>query len=98
MRLTELSPQFVCIDDGGVFRHVATAAEAHGIRFRCPNACGIDVFVCFEGRGVPPQYGAGLRWEATGDGYEDLTLRPSIHIVKPCGWHGYVTNGEVTTC
>lgn len=97
MRLTELDPQFVRIEDGGAFRHVSTQAEAHGIRFTCPCDCGGQVFVCFDGRGVPEQYGGGNRWTSSGKGYGDLTLTPSIHVVKPCGWHGFVTNGEVTT-
>jgi hypothetical protein len=37
-------------------------------------------------------------WDREGDTFESLTLRPSIQRVDGCRWHGFVTNGEVTTC
>jgi len=42
----------------------------------------------------------GAQWARTGDTFETLTLRPSILRTPPfgCGWHGFVTNGEVTSC
>jgi hypothetical protein len=42
----------------------------------------------------------GAQWQRTGDTFETITLRPSILSTPPhgCGWHGYVTAGEVTTC
>jgi hypothetical protein len=49
-------------------------------------------------------------WKRTGDTFETLTLTPSILRVKGhtdvnggwhdyhnCGWHGFITNGEVIT-
>ena len=40
-------------------------------------------------------------WQRTGDTFETLTLHPSI-LRSPqkggCGWHGWVTNGEVRSC
>jgi hypothetical protein len=36
------------------------------------------------------------RWTVSGTGLADLTLAPSIHLSGPgCGWHGFVTAGEV---
>jgi len=38
-------------------------------------------------------------WSRTGDTFETLSLQPSILSDKAkggCGWHGYITNGEVT--
>ena len=38
-------------------------------------------------------------WQRTGDTFDALTLSPSILRAKArggCGWHGFVTNGEVT--
>lgn len=33
-----------------------------------------------------------------GDTFDILTLTPSILRIKPsCGWHGFITNGEVIT-
>lgn len=86
---------------------VDTFALAQGIWFLCP-ACfkknngpvGTHVVeVGFESRGLLPKQsshsrsGEPSRWRATGTGYDDLTLEPSVD----CGcWHGFVRNGEVT--
>jgi len=40
-------------------------------------------------------------WLRTGETFDRMTLRPSILSTKEkggCGWHGFVTNGEVTSC
>lgn len=65
---------------------------------------GIDV--TFRDRGAADHQGshnrAGVpsRWAVSGDSFENLTLQPSIDISEPdgsgCGWHGHITNGEVT--
>jgi hypothetical protein len=37
-------------------------------------------------------------WTRTGEDFETLTLTPSIHSDPAkggCGWHGFITNGEV---
>lgn len=62
--------------------------------------------VSFAGRGVADHQGSHnregkpSRWTANGSGYSDLTTQPSILIdpAKPTcdGWHGYITNGEVS--
>ena len=88
---------------------VPTLAEAQGLWFLCPKcfvankgAIGThQVDVAFEGRGALGDKGrmgwGGIptRWELTGTGLQDLTLRPSILLVGGCAWHGYITNGEV---
>ena len=49
------------------------------------------------------------RWQMVGTGLDDLTLNGdmigmpgtgarSIQLLSGCQWHGFVTNGEVTTC
>jgi hypothetical protein len=50
--------------------------------------------------GPPVDPRDGAQWERTGDTFDTLTLWPSILSNPPhgCGWHGYVTNGDVTTC
>ncbi len=35
-------------------------------------------------------------WDITGDSFENLTLSPSVHAVGH--WHGFITNGMVTSC
>lgn len=85
-----------------------------GLSFDCPCAtCAakrtgdpdtdfyLRVFVGFRnpldgGPAHDPRPGA--QWERTGDTFETLTLTPSILDKGRCGWHGFVTNGEVTSC
>jgi hypothetical protein len=35
-------------------------------------------------------------WDLTGDSFENVTLAPSIHHVGH--WHGFLTNGVLTSC
>jgi hypothetical protein len=46
---------------------------------------------------IPAEWHAKIaRWEMTGTCLDDLTTRPSILFQPPgCGWHGYITNGEL---
>jgi hypothetical protein len=94
---------------------VQTVAEAHHVRFLCP-ACFVknggangthSVFITFEGRGVPLEIGsrdhAGnpSRWNASGNGIDDLVLTPSIALdvgdapERGCHWHGFVGSNGV---
>jgi hypothetical protein len=92
-------------------KEVAALAEAQGIMFLCPKCYaknggavgthGVDV--TFAGRGVPDllgshgDAGAPSRWAIAGTGHGDLTMSPSILLLGGCGWHGFITNGEVTS-
>jgi hypothetical protein len=87
--------------------HPATLGEAQGIWFLCPGCFAKNggpvgthmTMVSFAGRSVPEDQGSKnregqpSRWTASGTGYMDLTLSPSIDT--GC-WHGWVKNGEVT--
>ena len=84
---------------------VESLAAAQGIRFLCPKcfrdnggAVGTHgVNVAFKDRGVPHNAYTGLpRWNVSGSGYADLSITPSVLVVVGCGWHGYITNGEVS--
>lgn len=72
------------------------------------GAVGTHSVICwFRGRGVPdteaPLPG---RWAVAGTGLQDLSLSPSILLTgdTKCGpvngdvsgWHGFITNGEVS--
>jgi hypothetical protein len=67
---------------------------------------GTHSVICWSrSRGVPEDAVPGPgRWLLVGTGYDDLTLDAdppntarSVLLTGPgCGWHGYVTNGEVT--
>lgn len=88
-----------------------TFAEAEGIQFLCPKCLAANggsvgthaIDVTFAGRGVPDERGSHnaqgrpTRWAVTGGSFEDLSMQPSILIEGACGWHGFITNGEVTT-
>ena len=94
-----------------VVRRVDNFADAQGIWFLCPvcfqkNEGAVGTHSCevtFEGRGAKDDEGshtlegAPSRWAVTGSTFEDLSTHPSIFLNGPgCGWHGYITNGEVT--
>lgn len=106
MRLTDLSPEF--LDAGG-----EGISDAHGqpvphrvgvgVQFNCPCGCGRPCFVHFENPldGGPSVSGPSPAWRRTGDTFDKMTLHPSILRSAArggCGWHGWITNGDVTTC
>jgi hypothetical protein len=84
--------------------------EAQGIRFLCPKCfeanggpVGTHVVICWSrSRGVPDSAEPGPgRWTLDGTGLADLTLNGdgssrSVLLLGGCGWHGFITNGEVT--
>lgn len=88
----------------------APRREGVGLIFNCP--CGNDAeehqcYVPFSNPldGGPPTDPRGWNgsggWQRTGDTFKTLTLTPSIFRRKDlggCGWHGFITNGEVTSC
>lgn len=106
MRFIELEPKFFKVDNSKgntSLRHVDTIEEADGVRYLCPKCFEqkrnhAHSVICYK-PGVELSYDAGPgRWPMTGTGFEDLTLTPSVQLLGGCGWHGFVTNGEVTTC
>lgn len=58
-----------------------------GYAYRCPG-CGDDDWLNID----DGTHG----WTFTGSS-DAPTLRPSI-LHRPCGWHGYLTNGEFAPC
>lgn len=109
MRLTDLNPEFIHVNEETKLtklRKVETLQEANGVMFVCP-ACyvakgntviGAHRVLCFD-PSVPVEWGQGPgRWPMTGTGLHDLTLTPSVLLMGGCGWHGFITQGEVSTC
>lgn len=102
MKLADLDPSFQrIVEPGKRYQTVETLAEAQGVQFLCPKCVqpgGVGHYVLCWFRGVGPSEVPGPgRWNATGDHPANLTLRPSVHLSGPgCGWHGFVTNGEVS--
>lgn len=108
MKFAELEPTFRRIIDERTDQEEVPFAEAQGVRFLCPKCFvenghrpeGVHSIVCwFANKGVPAEKIPGpARWPATGTGLHDLTLTPSILLLGGCAWHGFITNGEVTSC
>lgn len=94
------------------YHFVDSIDEADGVEFLCPKCfvankgpVGTHAVICWSrSRGVPdhisPKPG---RWKLVGTGLHDLTLNAdppstarSVLLNGGCGWHGFVTNGDVT--
>lgn len=62
-----------------------------GIAFICPCGCARESYL--------PARGQGHTQEWDWDGNRDApTLRPSVHQVGGCQWHGWLRNGEWMSC
>ena len=104
MKLTELDPrwcgaggEYVSDKDGNPF------PKRHGIGviFNLPCGCDAPCFIPFANPldGGPPIHTENAQWRRVGDTFETLSLTPSILRAKEkggCGWHGFITAGEVT--
>ena len=60
-----------------------------------------SVEISFAGRGLQDDQGmrnkdGPVRWQVSGTGFDDLTVTPSILVLTGCGYHGFITNGEVS--
>lgn len=110
MKLTDLHPHFIGAGGEGIYSADGSPApKRHGIgvMFDCPCGKCDEQHVCYVPFRNPLDGGPAFEesgrpaWQRTGETFETLTLRPSI-LRSPekggCGWHGYVTNGEVTSC
>lgn len=89
-----------------------TLATAQGILFLCPlcferngGPVGTHAVICWSrSRGVPDSEVPGPgRWKIEGTDFDDLTLNAdppgnarSIQLNSGCGWHGFITSGQVT--
>lgn len=107
MRLSDLNPVFLHHGGEGVTGPGGVPVplqEGVGLSFDCPcGACGIRCAVIFSnpiGGGPSIVQGRTPTWERVGETFDALTLTPSILRTLPrgCGWHGFITNGEVLTC
>jgi len=109
MKLTELNPRFIGSGGKNVFNTDGSPSELRegvALVFNCP--CGKEheehnkeCVVMFNNPldGGKP-YPNHIYWQRTGETFENLTLTPSILRSKErggCGWHGFITNGEIIT-
>lgn len=91
---------------------VHSIADAQGVEFLCPKCFADNngpvgthmVMLWSRSRGVPDDATPGPgRWTLHGTSYADLTVHGdpvgnprSVQLNGGCGWHGFITNGEVT--
>jgi hypothetical protein len=103
MKFTELNPQWVGAGGEGISDsqgHPVPARQGIGVHFDCPCGCGTPCYVPFANPldGGPASDPARPLWQRSGENFETLTLSPSI-LRDPakggCGWHGFITNGEI---
>lgn len=90
-RLVDLEPRFI----------VTATEQRIGLSFKCPGCddpghrVAVNVDPPFDPGPTP-----GHAWKRTGEGFEDLTLTPSVlhwridekGRMAEC-WHGFITNG-----
>lgn len=107
MKLTDLNPRWVGAGGEGITQNGEAVPARHGvgISFDCPcGKCGIRCYVDFAnpldgGASLWDEYPTHPAWQRTGETFKTLTLTPSILRSRAkggCGWHGFITNGEVT--
>lgn len=73
--------------------------------FDCPihEDCrlGVPIDPPIDGGPAMPDLMAGKAWRRSGDGFDMVTLSPSIHILggaDGCEWHGFIRGGRFETC
>jgi hypothetical protein len=88
-------------------RKVVFAAQTEGIGLECPGDFCFDderktIYVWLPGMSGPDairiqrgEQGGPKVWGWNGD-EEKPSLTPSIHVLGK--WHGYLTNGRLTSC
>ena len=107
MKLIELNPRFLGAGGEGITNADGLPAperEGVGVIFTCPCGKCDEFHECYVPFTNPLDGGSPIdghpTWQRTGDTFETLTLTPSIlrSVNKGgCGWHGFITNGEVLT-
>jgi hypothetical protein len=104
MKLIDLRPRWVGAGGAGISNADGSPVPARmgvGISFDCPcGMCNTRTYLDFENPmdGGPPHADRPL-WRREGIGFLTLSVTPSILRSRDkggCGWHGYITNGEVT--
>lgn len=101
-RLIDLNPRWMDAGGYGITDGAGNpVAHQHGVGVTLDCPCGFDhrMYVPFsnplEGPAVDP---TRPLWSREGDTFETLTLAPSIWRKVEnggCGWHGFITNGEI---
>jgi hypothetical protein len=102
VKLTDLNPKWIGSGGPGVTCEGKPVPRREGVMltFDCPCGCQhpIAVYIDPPLDGNPSDPHCLPKWARTGEAFEALTLTPSILRRGGCGWHGFVTNGELVTC
>lgn len=95
MRLVDLDPSWFVLEEGG---------PVVGLSFECPHCRKQRLGILFHHSGreamedayLVPRMGQYQHiWTMQGDGFENLTLTPSVDASAEGHWHGFVTNGAI---
>ena len=103
MKLADLNPVFLQTGGSGVWDAAGNPMPVTlgvGVVFDCPCGDHDEEHRCYVPFANPIGPGPHVNEKGrqrTGDTFEALTLTPSVLRIGGCGWHGFITNGEVRT-
>jgi len=70
-----------------------------GYAIRCPKCRQVHHWTSATNCRPCPHQGTGSCWTWIGDpAANTLTARPSLYASHACGWHGFLTNGVLSSC
>lgn len=107
MKLSELHPHFLKIEDDKSLQMTDALEGADGVQFLCPKCfrdnggrVGTHSIICwFKGKVPATKNPRPGRWNPSGTGYADLSFVPpgntSVLQIGGCGAHFFLENGEV---
>jgi hypothetical protein len=109
VRLTDLEPQFLKIEEPDTWKHVDDIVDCDGVLFVCPKCLndtgkrpGCHSVLCWRPHVPLTQSPGPGRWDFEGTGYSDLSLvagSSSVLLTGPgCGAHFFVRQGEIVMC
>jgi len=106
MRLIDLDPEFLTVDiDTKIMTVVDDIQKAQGVNFLCPKCfvdnegeVGTHRVICWNPSVSQEVYPVPGRWEMSGVGFDDLTLKAgssSVLLTGGCAAHFFIIDGEI---
>lgn len=108
MKLLDLNPRAVLWGDDSTRRGMGLSFDCPGcrkVRIVIPYANPQDGRAAALPTSIPENASPelkervrqqNLRWQRTGDSFENLSLTPSIDASQSGHWHGFVTSGQIS--
>jgi len=99
--LASLDAEFIVATGNGTWFHTREREHgASGLLLDCPCGAGHKLAVWFSNPLAPAPAAHETehplaRWQRTGETLDTLTIHPSVNA--PC-WHGWIQNGQATSC